>query len=68
MSLSSEHRSAIRSWVEENLESYVDNAPDLDDARDDMEADFQLACGLDDLGMDDLVEAIDLLEDIFYNQ
>ena len=68
MALSSEQESAIRSWVEENWESYVDNADDLDEARDDMETNLQAECDLDHLGAHDLDEAIDFMDDVFYEQ
>ena len=68
MSLSGEHRSAIRSWVEENWESYMDDADSLDEARDNMEANFQAECDLTHLSGGDLAEAIDFLEDTFYDQ
>ena len=68
MSLSSEQESVIRSWVEENWESYVDDAGNLVDARDDMETNLQAECDLDHLGAHDLDEAINLMEDVFYEQ
>ena len=46
----------------------MDDADDLDDARDSMEADFQAECGLNDLSGNDLAEAIDFLVYLFYDQ
>ena len=68
MSLSSEDKSAIRSWVEENWESYMDDTDGLDDAKEYMEANFQDECGLNHLSGDALAEAVDFLEDVFYDQ
>ena len=68
MALSSEDESAIRSWVEENWESYMDDADDLDDAKEDMETNFQAECALGHLSGGDLADAIDLMEDVFYEQ
>ena len=68
MALSSEQESVIRSWVEENWESYVDDAGNLVDAKEDMETNLQAECDLDHLGAHDLDEAINLMEDVFYEQ
>ena len=68
MALTSEQESTIRLWVEENWESYTDDADDLDDAKENMVADFQSECDLEHLGAHDLDEAVNLVEDVFYEQ
>ena len=68
MSLSSEHKSTIRSWVEDRWGSYVDDVNCLDDAKEDMVADLQIECELGHLGGGDLDEAIDFMEDVFDEQ
>ena len=68
LALSSENKTTIRSWVEENWESYMDNARNWDDAKEDMLTNFQNECGLDDLSGSDFAEAEDFMEDVFYEQ